>query len=250
MSDTVVVTASAGAFPGLVAALRKIPVTVEVRPLMNFAPPADWAPLDAALDRVGEYGAVVFTSPRAAEPFAARLKERRTAWPVEDNAPQVWASGPQTAAALHGALGQVRLPLGRDKGQLGAAKALARAMLEEKVAGPVLFPCGEAHRDELPAELRQNRITVDEIVCYRSVLAAESDARVAALRGSVLVVASPRVAELLAHACPRGARPKLLAVGPTTAESARAAGWSPSAVASEPTVRALASAIRSLLANR
>jgi uroporphyrinogen-III synthase len=250
MTDTVVVTASAGAFPGLVDALRKILVTVEERPLMNFAPPADWAPLDAAVDRVGEYGAVVFTSPRAAEPFAARLKERRPEWPTEQSTPPVWASGPQTAAALHGALGRVRLPLSRGRGQPGAAKALARAMLEEKVPGPVLFPCGEAHRDELPAELRQNGITVDEVVCYRSVLAAESEARVAASRGSVLVVASPRVAQLLARACPHGARPKLLAVGPTTAESARAAGWSPSAVAAEPTARALASAIRSLLANR
>jgi uroporphyrinogen III methyltransferase/synthase len=250
MTDTVVVTASAGAFPGLVEALRKIPVTVEERPLMNFAPPADWVPLDAALERINDYGAVVITSPRAAEPFAARLRERRAKCPTEQGMPPVWASGPRTAAALHGALGRVRLPPGRGPGRFGAAKALARAMLEEKVAGPVLFPCGEAHRDELPAELRQNGIAVDEIVCYRSVLAAESEARVAASRGSVLVVASPRVAELLARVCPRGARPALLAVGPTTAESARTAGWYPSAVASEPTARALASAIQSLLANR
>jgi uroporphyrinogen III methyltransferase / synthase len=250
MTDTVVVTASAGAFPGLVAALKKIPVMVEERPLMNFAPPSDWAPLDAALDRVAEYGALVFTSPRAAEPFAARLKERRMGWPGEHDSPAVWASGPQTAAALNGALGRVRLPLGRDRGPLGAAKTLAQAMLEEKVSGPVLFPCGEAHRDELPAELRRNGIAVDEIVCYRSVLAEESEARAAASRGSVLVVASPRVAGLLARACPRGARPELIAVGPTTAESARAAGWSPSAVAAEPTARGLASAVRSLLANR
>jgi uroporphyrinogen III methyltransferase / synthase len=250
MTDTVVVTASVGAFPGLVAALRKIPVMVEERPLMNFAPPLDWAPFDAALNRIAEYRAVVFTSPRAAEPFAARLKERRAHWAAEPDLPAPWASGPQTATALHGALGPVRLPLRRGRGQLGAAKALARAMLEEKVCGPVLFPCGEAHRDELPAELRQSGIAVDEIVCYRSVLAGESEARVAASRGSVLVVASPRVASLLARACPRGTRPELLAVGPTTAESARAAGWSPSAVASEPTARALASAVRSLLANR
>jgi uroporphyrinogen-III synthase len=250
MTDTVVVTASAGAFPGLVAALRKIAVTVEERPLMKFAPPADWALLDAAIDRVTEYGALAFTSPRAAETFAARLKGRRRERPTEPDIPAVWASGPQTAAALDGALGRVRLPLARGRGQLGAATALARAMLEDKVTGPVLFPCGDTHRDELPVELRQNSITVEEIVCYRSVLATESEARVAASRGSILIVASPRVAELLARACPRGIRPELLAVGPTTATSARAAGWSPSAVAVEPTARALASAIRSLLASR
>jgi uroporphyrinogen-III synthase len=249
MSDTVVLTASPGAFPGLVAALRKIPVLVEERPLMNFAPPADWTPLDAALDRLGEYGALVFTSPRAAGSFATRVRKRSIDWPRE-SALAVWASGPQTAAALQGAVGRVRLPVGRERGLLGAARALAQAMLDEKMAGPVLFPCGEEHRDELPAELRQNGITVDEIVCYRSVLAEETEARVAASRGSVLVVASPRVAGLLARACPRGTRPDLLAVGPTTAESARAAGWSPAAVAAEPTARALTTAVRSLLANR
>jgi uroporphyrinogen III methyltransferase / synthase len=248
MTHTVVITASAGAFPGLVAALKKIPVMVEERPLMNFAPPSDWAPFDGTLSRVAEYRALVFTSPRAAESFAARLKARRAHWPADQESPVVWASGPQTAAALHGMLGPVRLPLGRGRGQLGAAKALAKAMLEEKVGGPVLFPCGEEHRDELPAELRQNGIVVDEIVCYQSVLAGESEARVAASRGRVLVVASPRVAGLLARACPRADRPRLLAVGPTTAESARAAGWSPSAVASEPTARALAAAVRALLA--
>jgi uroporphyrinogen-III synthase len=88
------------------------------------------------------------------------------------------------------------------------------------------------------------------VVCYRSVLADESQARKAAARGTVLVVASPSVADLLARACPSTTRPELLAVGPITAASARAAGWSPAAVAEAPTVRALSSAILGLLASR
>ena len=68
---------------------------------------------------------------------------------------------------------------------------------------------------------------MDEVVCYRSVLASESAAHAAAARGTVLVVASPTVADLLVRACPPDARPDLLAVGPTTAASARASGWSP-----------------------
>jgi uroporphyrinogen III methyltransferase / synthase len=249
MSDTVVVTASAGSFPGLAAALRKIPVTLEERPLMTFAPPSDWAPLDAALERIGEYGALVFTSPRAAESFVARLTERRITLPGEETL-VVWVSGPQTATPLQGVVARTHLPTAHDRGTLGAAKALARAMLAERVKGPVLFSCGEEHRGELSQELGNQGVRVDEIVCYRSVLAEESEARLAASRGRVLVVASPRVAGLLARACPRDARPELLAVGPTTAESARAAGWSPSAVAVEPTARALATAVRTLLANR
>lgn len=248
MIETVVVTASADAFPGLTAALKKLPVTVEQRPLISFVAPSDWGPLDAALERLGHYAAVAFTSPRAAEPFAARLRELRSEWQAGDAAPVIWASGPQTAAALGGAVGRVRVPLGRQQ-RLGAALALARAILDEPTTGPVLFPCGESHREELPAVLRENGIAVDEVICYRSVLAPEPEARVAASRASVLVVASPRVAGLLARVCARGARPQLLAVGPTTAESARAAGWPPAAIASEPTARGLAAAVRTLLAS-
>jgi len=250
MGETVVVTASAGTFPGLAAALKDLPIMVEERPLMSFAPPLDWLPLDRALERAREFGAVVFTSPRAAQTFAERLKTSGITWNPGPGTPAVWAAGPATSAALHGALGSVRLPVGRKTGKLGAAKALARAMLEEKVSGPVLFPCGESHRDELPAELRNGSIAVQEIVCYRSVLAAPPEARSAVSRATVLVVASPSVADLVARACPRSPRPDLLAVGPTTAESARSAGWPPAAVASEPNTRALASAIRSLLARR
>jgi uroporphyrinogen-III synthase len=247
-ADTVVLTASAGTFPGLAQALRDIPVVVEERPLMNFSPPLDWALVDGALDRLTSYGAIAFTSPRAARAITDRVGARGIPW--RHSKPEMWAAGPATAEALRSVPSPVRVPGERHGRKLGAAGALARAMLAARVSGPVLFPCGELRRDELPAELRKNGLDVDEVVCYRSVLAGESEARAAAASGTVLVVASPSVANLLARACPRPTRPELLAVGPTTAASARAAGWTPAAVASEPTVRALASAITSLLAQR
>lgn len=250
MVETVVVTASAGTFPGLVEALRALPVLVEEHPLMNFVPPADWAPLDSALNRLNSYGAVAFTSPRAAAAVVERMTVRRPRRSQGGTTPTVWAGGPATAAALGDALGQVHTPSEADSGTLGAAEALARAMVAARVAGPVLFLCGDSRRDELPERLRSHGITVDEIVCYRSVLASESAAHAAAARGTMLVVASPTVADLLVRACPPDARPDLLAVGPTTAASARASGWSPAAVASKPSVEALADAVRNVLARR
>ncbi len=250
MVETVVVTASAGTFPGLVEALRAIPVLVEEHPLMNFAPPADWAPLDSALDRLDSYAAVAFTSPRAAVAVVDRMAGRRARRLQGQNAPTAWAGGPATGAALGSALGQVRTPSEADAATLGAAEALARAMIDARVGGPVLFPCGDSRRDELPERLRSHGITVDEIVCYRSVLASEAAAHAAAARGTVLVVASPTVADLLVRACPLDGRPDLLAVGPTTAAAARASGWSPAAVASKPSVEALAAAVRNVLARR
>jgi len=244
MRGTVVVTASAGTFPGLVDALRAVPVAAEEAPLVTFAPPLDWAPVDAALANLGRFEAVAFTSPRSARAFAGRAGERGVA---ASAAQAIWAVGAGTAQALGHRLGDVRRPDERAVGERGAAAALALALLAAGVRGPVLFPCGDLRRDELSARLRVGGLAVEEVVCYRSVLAGESDARRAAERARVLVVASPSVVDLLARACPPEVRPALLAVGPTTAAAARASGWPPAGVAARPTVEALVAAVRALV---
>jgi uroporphyrinogen-III synthase len=244
MPPTVVITASAGTLPGLPDALRQVPVPVEEYPLMTFAPPLDWRPLDRALDGIGRFDAIAFTSPRAARAFAERRRERGDGAPAM---PPIWAGGAGTVAALSGFAAEAHTPSATAVGERGAASALAAAMLEAGVRGPVLFPCGEIRRDELTARLRHEGIEVEEVVCYRSVLAGETAARSAAERAGILIVASPTVADLLARACPPGVRPALLAVGPTTAASARASGWAPDAVAARPTVEALVAGVRSLM---
>jgi uroporphyrinogen-III synthase len=215
---------------------------------MSFGPPTDWGPLDRALDRLESYAALAFTSPRAAAAVANRLAGRRQK--PGPNLPQVWAAGGATESALEGLLGPARTPSEAEVALCGAAEALARAMLEAGTQGPVLFPCGNSRRDELPDRLRSRGLRVDEVVCYRSVLASEAAAQSAADGSTVLVVASPSVADLLVRACPPHARPDLVAVGPTTAAAARASGWSPAAVADRPSVEALAVAVRGLLATR
>jgi uroporphyrinogen-III synthase len=239
--DTVVVTASAGTFPGLIEALQAMPIAVEERPLLSFAPPLDWSPVDQAIADLARFDAVAVTSPRAARAFSERLTPQR-------DRPNAWAAGSGTASALGTALGPVRTPPADTVGRDGAGAALARAMLDAGVRGPVLFPCGEIRRDELPARLRAEEIAVTEVVCYRSVLAGEAAARAAAERARILLVASPSVADLLARACPPGTRPALLAVGPTTAAAARASGWPPAAVATRPTVDSLVGGVRTLFA--
>jgi uroporphyrinogen-III synthase len=247
--DTVVLTASAGAFAGLPDALREIAVAVEERPLMSFRAPRDWAQLDAALARKSSYQTLALTSPRAAHAVLGRIRIGGVPW-NEGISPAVWVSGATTMAALQGELGAVRGSTVKPAAGLGAAAGLARAMLEANIRGPVLFPGGEKRREELPGLLRANGIHVDEVVCYRAVLANRSQARAAVAGSTVLVVASPSVVELLADACPPPVRPSLVAIGPTTAASARSAGWPPAAVASEPSTQALAAAITGLLIRR
>ena len=250
MSEIVVVTASAGSLPGLTPALRAIPIVVEEHPLMSFAEPDDWAPVDRSLGRVNGYRAVAFTSPRAAQALANRVRRLGISWLRDGSAPLVWAGGPATEAALEGVLGAVRRPADSANARWGAAGALGRAMLEAGTGSPVLFACGETRREELARRLRAGGVEVDEVVCYRSVLASEATARAAAMRATVLVVTSPRVAELLAAACPPGRRPDLVAVGPTTAQSAREAGWLPAAAAESPTAEAVSAAVQSAVAQR
>jgi uroporphyrinogen-III synthase len=243
----VVLTVSTGAFPGLTEELRRLDIPFEESPLLSFAPPLDWTPLDRALRDFSRYDAVAFTSPRAATAFIARYRDVAAPSRPED-LPALWGSGQGTAAALSELRAPVLRPPEVETGRLGAAAALAQAMLDAGVTGPVLFPCGEIRREELSERLRRAGIEVDEVVCYRSVLAGETAARAAAARAAILVVASPSVAELLASASTPGARPRMLAVGPTTAAAARAAGWPPEAVAARPDVEALLAGVRSLQA--
>jgi uroporphyrinogen-III synthase len=244
--ETVVVTASAGAFSELADALREASVRVEERPLVSFLPPLDWSHLDDALIHRSQFGSVALTSPRAAAAMADRLRVCRISWD-KVNSPPVWTVGASTMSALKGAVGDTRGPEASTAAEKSAAERLAGAMLAAGARGPVLFPCGNRHREELPALLREKGTEVEEVVCYRTVLAGREEARAAAACSTMLVVASPSVVELLAESCPPPVRPRLVAIGPMTAASARAAGWLPAAVASTPSTQALATAITGLL---
>jgi uroporphyrinogen-III synthase len=244
--ETVVLTASAGSFAGLGTKLDRERFTVEEHPLISFGPPESWIPLDSALTELASFGSVAFTSPRAARAVAERARDLGVSWP-RGTKPGIWAVGAGTRAAL-GDLGTgVRVPEGNANGDPGSAAVLARAMVTSAAAAPVLFPCGENRRDELPKILRDHGLDVREVVCYRSVLASAFQAGKALARGRVVVVASPSVMQLLAAASHPAQRPRLVAVGPTTAASARALGWLPAAVAQEPSTEGVAAAIKSLL---
>ncbi|HET6837571.1 MAG TPA: uroporphyrinogen-III synthase [Gemmatimonadales bacterium] len=247
--ERVVITASSGSFPGLADALSGPGRTVAAQPLIRFEAPTDWAPLDQAIDRIHQYPAVALTSPRAATSMITRMLHRGIGWPRVD-APRVWAAGAATAAALAGTGAEVQVADEREVGSRGAAAALAQVMLDARVEGPVLFPCGSIRRELLPQRLRSEGVRVDEVEAYRSVLAERSEARAAVSGATVLIVASPSVVHLLVGACPPGARPDLVAVGPTTADAARSQGWEPAAIATHPGRDAVVAAVNEALARR
>jgi uroporphyrinogen-III synthase len=234
----VVVTAARDGFIGLSRALRDAGYVVIESPLIGFHPPEDWTAFDCALASIERFQAVALTSPRAAAALVARL-------PVKPCSVPAWAAGAASARPLAGAFRTIHLPEDEDSAH-GAAEALGDAMIRAEVGSPVLFPCGTLRRDTLIDRLEVAGIHAESVICYATVLASAAEARQACADADVVVVTSPSVARLVAAACDPASRPALLAVGPTTAAAATAAGWPPVAVATRPTPSSMRDAILSL----
>lgn len=239
----VVLTTAPGSLAGLADGLRAERLTVREAPLLSFGPPADWAPVDRAIFRLPEFSALAVTSQRAAVAFATRLALHRVSPPRGQEA---WATGAATAEPLRDLFDPVHTPSSLVTVDAGAGSLLATAMVAARVGSPVLYACGDTRRDDMPAVLRAAGVTVEEVICYRSVLAEPREARQAVNGADILLVASPKVMTLVARVTPKDERPALVVIGPTTAAAARAAGWAPAAVARRPTVEAVADRIRSL----
>src|SRR6476646_3352427 len=87
---------------GLVAGLRALGAEPVECPAIAIVPPASYAPLDAALARLGEYDWLLFTSVNGVAAFTAR----RAGLGQQDPLPagvRVGAIGPATASALRAA---------------------------------------------------------------------------------------------------------------------------------------------------
>jgi uroporphyrinogen-III synthase len=230
----IVITLSNGTLDGLDRSLDRLGARWMHTPLLTFESSEFWPALSASLAAVDRFGAVAISSPRSAALYAKAVREARVV------SPPVWATGPGTARELR-RLNPVHFV--ESPARDGAAAALARMMVMHGVPGPVLFPCGEHHRDVLPSTLRDAGIEVEEFVCYRAVIAPEEMLRESAASGDVIIVGSGRVARALAAAVPSVARPALVALGPVTAAAAFVAGWQAVAVADKPTIPSLLQAL-------
>ena len=239
MSDArIVVTLSAGTLDGLDRSLDRLGAAWIHKPLLHFETEPFGDALAAAMKQLAQYQAVAITSPRSAALYSAAVRQAATA------SPAVWTTGSGTARELRGL---ARVHFVESPAPNGAAAELAEMMVAHGVRGPVLFPCGEDHRDELPSRLRGAGIGVTELPCYRAVIAPEAALRDAAGSGTVMVVGSGRVARALSAAVPPSARPSLVALGPVTARAAAAAGWTPAAVSEAPTIASLLQALHGSL---
>jgi uroporphyrinogen-III synthase/uroporphyrinogen III methyltransferase/synthase len=250
---TVVVTRGAGGDDALGDRLRALGAEVLEFPAIALAPAADFGPLDAALRELARFDWVAFASANAVEQAVARLDvlglkrgllaDRRLA-----------CVGPATGARLEVL---VRAPDLMPSEATGAA--LAAALARHVRGAAVLVPRAAEGRPELVDGLRFAGADVAAPVAYRTVLAAPGSmaglgALLVAGRVDAVTFASPSAVRGtvvgLGNEVGRLANVLLAAIGPTTAEALREAGFAAGVVPDIHTAGALVDAIVGALAGQ
>ncbi|HEY0755262.1 MAG TPA: uroporphyrinogen-III synthase [Ktedonobacteraceae bacterium] len=256
----------AGVLSEYLRAADAIPVEL---PVIRIVPPADWQPLDQALQtlsRGGAYDWLIFTSANGVKMVLERLRALGLELEIL-RATRIAAIGPATAATLT-ANG---LPVALVPPEF-IAESVAEALRDEAeqrgatLAGQrVLLARAAEARQVLVDRLAQAGALVEVVVAYQTLPVAQDDARgqeiIALLRAQLLDIitftssstvhhfmhwlseSAPDIAVLLANAGKQAARPLIACIGPVTAQTARDYGLEVSVEAREFTTAGLVEAL-------
>ena len=174
--------------------------------------------------RIMQVNSLALTSPRAVRALANIGNTHASTLAYLKSLPAFCLSN--ATAELAKSLGfDVRDAASKTAGDLG------RFIAKQEVVSPVLFPCGNQRRDELPDTLRSAGLEVLEVVTYQS---QALDANAAGHLVHSIMAAKPEVCVLFS---PSGARElarlfdsrfistmKVVAIGPTTASEMKKLG--------------------------
>jgi uroporphyrinogen III methyltransferase/synthase len=216
-------------------------------PTIEVIPPETWDPLDRAIDHIGRYDWLIFTSVNGVRFFFDRLHHKgldsralgrlRTA-----------SIGPATRQALwrYGVATDI-LP------KTYRAESVVEAFSGESLDGvSVLLPRAREARAVLPEELARMGAWVDEVTAYRTIQASEGrEALIGDLRNGrvdMVTFTSSSTAKNFKALLPEVPGDLLdgvaiASIGPITSETARAMGFHPDVTADEFTIEGLCRAI-------
>ncbi|HEV7988036.1 MAG TPA: hydroxymethylbilane synthase [Candidatus Binataceae bacterium] len=242
----VVVTRAREAGGAFAAGLRALGAEVTEFPAIEIVAPDSYAAIDAALARVALFDWMLFTSASGVERMLERMKTRGVDRSALDSA-KLGAIGPATAARL-AAHGLTVAAMPREY----RAEAIVEAISAERIRGArILIPRAQVAREVLPEMLTAagaREVVVAPV--YKTVKPANAPVervRAMAAAGTIDLVAFTssstvtNFCEMLGAAGARGL--KAAAIGPITAETARAAGLEVVVQPSEYTTPALIAAI-------
>ena len=164
----IVTTRAEGQSGEFAARLRALGAEVLEFPTISIRPPADFAPLDAAIARLREYDWLIFTSANGVRFFAERLKA-----PPKDLRAKVCAIGPATRRAVE----ELGLKVDIVPPEY-VAESLVEAFAGEELHGKrMLLPRAAVARDIAPEALRARGAVVDVVEAYRTLVPEDAAER-------------------------------------------------------------------------
>ncbi len=239
---TVLVPGSKRTSAKLHKALTAIGANVILAPAIQIAEPEEWAPVDAALERLNEYDWLVFSSANGAHFLLRRLFEcgRDIRWLHHV---RLAAIGPGTAERL--AEYHLRADFVPEE---YTAEALAEALAGNARKRRFLLVRASRGRDILADRLRSAGGEITQVVVYASVDVATADPSVTeALKAGEIdwvTVASSATAGSLDRLYGRTLKnARIASISPLTSSALRELGYEPAVEASEHTMQGIADAI-------
>ena len=248
----IVVTRASDSAGELAGRLQRLGAEPVLCPTIAVVPPETYAPLDAALRRVGEFDWIVFTSANGVAALLARLAASGCDGAALAGV-RLAAVGPATAVAL----GETGL-MAAFVPATHTAAALA-AGLGDLTGQRVLLPLADIAPDTLAEALQARGALVERVTAYRTVPdtgpAGETVARLLRANkidaltftsGSTVRALLDRLARAgldVTGMITRGNWPATVCIGPTTARVARERGLPVAAVAAEHTLDGLIAAL-------
>jgi uroporphyrinogen III methyltransferase/synthase len=215
---------------------------VLTQPAIRIAEPVDWSTVDAALDQLGQYDWLVFTSGSGVDGLMGRILARGNDARALGGV-KLAALGRGTAERLRSY--HLNPDLSPEKVD---APALAQTLTERGTGGAFLFARATGDRPVLAGELEEIGAAVDQIPVYRTVDVNEPNQDVAdALKAGELhwitVTSSPTARSLVRLYGELLRTAKIVSISPLTSATLRELGYDPAVQATPHTVDGMVEAL-------
>ena len=244
----IAITRAARQSAELLEKFEKLGALPTLLPLVSFAAPEDFAPMDAALDQLEQFDWIIFTSENAVRAVVKRASVRGNLRNVAGRRSRAAAVGPTTAAAAQRAGFLVDY-----QAKTHSGVALAHELGKRVQSQSILLPRSDRANPDLPKLLRDYGAEVTEVIAYRTVTPVNLDRdKIAGIvngESEALLFFSPTAVEHFAALVGDKMlsvlqdRLAITAVGPITANALHQAGVKTMIVAEDTTSDAVIAAL-------
>jgi uroporphyrinogen III methyltransferase / synthase len=244
----IVITRAAAQSEALARELSAHGAVPVVLPLVSFADPEDFAPLDVAIAEIKRFDWIIFTSAQAVRAVVKRGEQLKQGLIHAGNMLRIACVGPVTAEAAR----RAGLPV-EYVAETHTGAALAEELGDRLQGAKVFLPRSDRANPDLPRALKRHGAQVTEVIAYRTLRPSDVDQRnlkqIAEGGADAVLFFSPSAVqyftELFGGEQLRALQDKLAitAVGPVTANALRQAGVSQVVLAEDTTGAAVIEAL-------